>query len=115
MLVRGSPEGGRYSSAHIDFTIGNVGTARYPGFLYRGSLFVGLGAEQFAVWYDMLRSERPVRLNYAPDTEAGSGPTQLDWLILALTSGGSVMESAGNAPSPLGQAEWRTDDIGHLG
>lgn len=99
MMLRGISDGGRYDSARVDFSVADVDASRYPGYLYRGSLFGILGAEQFAVWYDLLRSERAVRLDYSPDTEVGSGPTQLDWLILYMANGRVGVESVEWAPS----------------
>jgi hypothetical protein len=67
LLLKGTPEGGSsVSTANIQFIA--TRQSNYPG-QFAGDLIVGFLTDNlFASWYDILRSEKPVRLFFQPDS-----------------------------------------------
>jgi hypothetical protein len=79
LQLAGVAETGPVRSAHVLFT--RTRHDSYPGLVTTGGVIGVLLNSAFASWYDILRSERPVRLRYSPDP-VSSSPAPLERLEL---------------------------------
>lgn len=66
LLLKGTPEGNTsVNTAVIMFTAQRH--PNYPGTVNQNSIIAFLTDNVFASWYDILRSENPVKLRFTPD------------------------------------------------